>query len=71
MHELVNAGYKVIIIHDTVSAKHTQTLEMHATESYCWRDIVERLPIQEVDKKPCKFFASGNCKFGDNCRFKH
>jgi len=67
----VNAGYKVIIIHDAEGRKHTQTLELHATESYQWRDIVGRLPIQEVTKKPCKFFASGNCKFGDNCKFKH
>ena len=71
IQELVNAGYKVIIIHDAESGKHTQTLEMYATESFCWRDIVERLPIQEENKKPCKFFASGTCKFGDNCKFKH
>jgi hypothetical protein len=68
---LVNSGYKVIIIHDAEGGKHTQTLELHATECYNWRDIVGRLPTQEVTKKPCKFFASGHCKFADNCKFKH
>ena len=23
------------------------------------------------NKLPCKFYASGNCKFGNNCKFAH
>ena len=31
----------------------------------------QKISRMETSSKPCKHFASGNCKFGDDCRYLH
>ena len=33
--------------------------------------IGEDVPGEGTAKVPCSFFAAGNCRYGDSCRFSH